>query len=133
MCFDDFKSAQMGAAWATTKMYPHEGAYCGGCHGRGESGFVAPDLSVADAVKRERNFFVDLKSLRPYLLDYVTPVFMVDGTPTMEVNRASFETVAAGGYGHERFALYDEPGMPALIQFHQLTMQRMASGAACSE
>ncbi len=50
----------------------------------------------------------------------------------MVVNRAGLEGIAAGGAGHEKFVLDEEPGIPALQRFHELTMQRFVSGAGCA-
>ena len=130
MCLTDFRAAAMAGAWELTTMYPHEAAYCSSCHGDGRDGFLAPSYSFTDPVQRERAFFDGLKNNRAYLLDYVTPALDAAGKITMVVNRAGLASIAAGGLGHERFVLEEEPGYPALLRFHALTMQRLGSPCA---
>jgi hypothetical protein len=127
MCIDDFRISGMLLAWEATTMYPHEAAYCSSCHGDGRFGFLAPSYSISDPVQRERAFFDGLKQEREYLLDYVTPAADAAGKITMVVNRTALTSIAAGNLGHERFILEEEPGFPALVRFHALTMQRLGS------
>jgi hypothetical protein len=130
MCIDDFRAAGMTPAWEATTMYSaHSAGYCSSCHGGGQFGFSAPSLFFNDPAQRERTFFDDLKNKREYLLDYVTPVLDAAGKITMVVNRVGLESVAAGNLGHERFVLEGEPGFPALLRFHTLTMQRLGSSS----
>ena len=89
-------------------MHPHSSAYCRASRRRSGFGFLAPDYSLSDPVQRERTFFEGLERDREYLLDYV----------------------AAGNLGHDPFILDEEPGFPALLWFHALTMQRLGSPCA---
>jgi hypothetical protein len=127
MCIDDFRAAGMSSAWESTTMYPHEAAYCSSCHGDGRFGFLAPNYSISDPVQRERTFFDGLKTKREYLQGYVTPVVDPAGKIIMVVNRTGLASIAAGNFGHERFTLEQQPGFPALVRFHVLTMQRLGS------
>ena len=128
MCIDDFRAADMTAAWEASAMYrAHSAGYCSSCHGGGQFGFLAPSYSINDPAQRERAFFDDLKNKREYLIDYVTPVLDAAGKITMVVNRFGLESIAAGNLDHERFTLEGEPGFPALQRFHDLTLQRLGS------
>jgi hypothetical protein len=130
MCIDDFRTAGMSPAWESTTMHPHEAAYCSSCHSDGRFGFLAPSYYIHDPVQRERTFFDGLKNKREYLLGYVRPAFDAAGKITMVVNRLGLTSVAAGNLGHDPFILEEEPGFPALVRFHILTMQRLGSPCA---
>jgi hypothetical protein len=130
MCLEDFRITLMSMAWESTTMHPHEAAYCSSCHGDGRFGFVAPSYHISDPVQRERTFFDALKTKREYLFGYVRPAIDEAGKITMVVNRLGLTSVAAGNLGHDPFVLEEEPGFPALLRFHALTMQRHGSPCA---
>ncbi|MDB4957490.1 MAG: hypothetical protein JWO36_5059 [Myxococcales bacterium] len=113
MTLANFKTAKMAVTWGS--LSTTNGQQCANCHSTGGQGFIA---SLNETV-----YFQMVTQQSAYMLKY----FTVDSGKVI-VNTQSLKNAAITLTDHPRFDPTNNPGMPALQKFYDLTVAVKAAG-----